>query len=529
MTQPRVAAAAIALAAAATAAAIVATANPAPRIAWPAPSWETLPVFAFPGAAPRFMNATEVAYFTANFPLMLIWGLNSTCAGPDGTVFPPACANSRCYCDANHPETQRWVLNMEVSLQEQGRRLKASAAAGNAYPVLGYIEGLSAQQYYVAQAALWQNATLNTTEYQLAVASRGLIDCYVDGCNWQGVEYRQYDLRSDAMRAYYVDTVVGSLISSPHLDGTFLDSIDWWASQACGMWRCTAAELASLTNASLAALDEVLALAESLGKVISVSSHTSMGVLPSYWSQYAAILAAHPSASARFYEFWGLSSDMLATAMYESLTLGLQMHVHTPTKTLSPDWAELAQFLLVANERSYFSYSGPWMLDSFVWQPEFSQKLGAPLGGPYNQSQAIAHGPWALVNGTNLITGLPVAPGKGNPGWVDFLGNTTSAADCLALTLAAPLGRNYTAMTWVTPAEPQWGSGYYARYDAFQTHCAVNFNLSMPCFSSQQPTTVSAIAQPYTANVTMVRRDFQHLNVSLSLATGEAHLTWLAG
>ena len=29
----------------------------------------------------------------------------------------------------------------------------------------------------------------------LSIDSKGLIDCYHDGCNWQGVEYRQYDLR----------------------------------------------------------------------------------------------------------------------------------------------------------------------------------------------------------------------------------------------------------------------------------------------------------------------------------------------
>ena len=35
---------------------------------WPF-SWDTLPTFAFPGAAPRFMTAAEEAYFSKLCPL----------------------------------------------------------------------------------------------------------------------------------------------------------------------------------------------------------------------------------------------------------------------------------------------------------------------------------------------------------------------------------------------------------------------------------------------------------------------------
>ena len=59
----------------------------------------------------------------------------------------------------------------------------------------------------------------------LSIESKGLIDCYHDGCNWQGVEYRQYDLRNQAAREFYVHRVIGDLISSPSLDGTFIDVI----------------------------------------------------------------------------------------------------------------------------------------------------------------------------------------------------------------------------------------------------------------------------------------------------------------
>ena len=45
---------------------------------------------------------------------------------------------------------------------------------------LRHTQYLSAQQYYKAQAALWLNASL--APFMLSVASKGLIDCYRDGC-----------------------------------------------------------------------------------------------------------------------------------------------------------------------------------------------------------------------------------------------------------------------------------------------------------------------------------------------------------
>jgi hypothetical protein len=153
---------------------------------------------------------------------VFLFSLSATCLASDGSTFPPHCSQSTCYCNESFPETQSWVLNMESSLQAQGAALKeASRTAG--LPVLGYIEGLSAQQYYVAQSEL-----MHEPQYEpllLQIASRGLIDCYVDDCNWQGVEYRQYDLRQAAMREYYTTRVIGSLLSSAALDGTFIDVI----------------------------------------------------------------------------------------------------------------------------------------------------------------------------------------------------------------------------------------------------------------------------------------------------------------
>ena len=102
-------------------------------------SWDTLPTFAFPGAAPRFMTPAEEAFYVSSFDNILIWGLNATCLAADGTETPANCphAASHCWCDEQHPETQTWALTMETSLQEQGRRLKVRNPN---FPVLGYIE-----------------------------------------------------------------------------------------------------------------------------------------------------------------------------------------------------------------------------------------------------------------------------------------------------------------------------------------------------------------------------------------------------
>ena len=116
-------------------------------------------------------------------------GANARCLAANGSTFAPTCIEdiSRCYCDRANPNAQRWVQDMEETVLTQGAALKARAAAlgkTGTYPVLGYVEGLSLQQWYKAQAALLYNASM--APYLLSVASKGVIDCFRDGCDWQG-------------------------------------------------------------------------------------------------------------------------------------------------------------------------------------------------------------------------------------------------------------------------------------------------------------------------------------------------------
>ncbi len=96
------------------------------------------------------MTPSEEAHFS-QFDMMLIWGLNATCVNrTTGSSYAPDCYSSVMYCDKENKETQPFVRNMETSLQEQGRRLKG--ARSSYFPILGYIEGMSIQQTYVAHA-----------------------------------------------------------------------------------------------------------------------------------------------------------------------------------------------------------------------------------------------------------------------------------------------------------------------------------------------------------------------------------------
>ena len=81
------------------------------------------------------------------------------------------------------------------------------------------------------------------------------------------------------------------------LDGTFLDSIDWFLTFGCGgRWVCTDAEKQGLVAGSLRALDASLAFAASKGKLLSVSSHNSLAVNADFYLAQLDMIARHGNA-----------------------------------------------------------------------------------------------------------------------------------------------------------------------------------------------------------------------------------------
>lgn len=469
------------------------------------------------------MTAAEESYLVGNFSNLLIWGINATCLDAGGSPYPATCPPSAswCSCNASTPEAQRWVLNMEDSLQVQGARLHAEAQrqGKGGFFVLGYIEYLSIQQYYGAQMALVNNATWAETAL-LRVASKGLIDCMRDGCDWQGTEYRQYDLRVPAVQAYYVNQVIGQLISNPGLDGTFLDSIDWWATTACDSWPCTPEETVDLTLASLTTLRMTLQSAADLDKIISVSSHTSLSQHRDYYLEHLTILSAYKSHAIRFWEFWTPREDYLASLIYETQTLGLAAHVHAQERTLSPAWEELAVFLLGASEGSYFSVSKPWNIDSFLTYPEFSLPLGPPAGPAVNTTTQTPRAAWTLLPGQNLIFGLPPPPPWSPspiPGTLAFLGSSASAEACLALVRA---NVSLTAMTWVGANDTTWSLTCWGRADAQDWGACIDGQVAAaPCWAAAEGVCVSAVASPLTSTTSTWTRDFEHVRVTWTVTT----------
>ena len=489
----------------------------ATRIPW-AFNWTTLSTFAFPGDAPRFMTPDEEQHF-AQFDMMLIWGMNATCYNAtSGTTFAPACYASKMYCDESQKEKQPFVRNMEASLQEQGRRLKAARASY--FPVLGYIEGMSIQQTYANQMALVDH----NASALLSIAARGLVDCFTwGGCNWQGVEFRQYDLRQQAVVAYYANTVIGGLIANPGLDGSFIDVIDFWLS-ACKGWGCTAEEASDLTAASLAGVDAALGAASAMGKVLSISSHTSLGNQPAYYAAQLELLLKHGNGF-RFWEFFTNSTDHVNSLIYEAQTRGAPTHVHVTERTMNPAWVELACFLLAMGEHSYFSYSKPWMLDSFQIWPEFSKPLGRPLGPPVNETFPEPLAPWAPLGGWNFAYGWPKAPSNSSniPGELAFLGLQPTAAACFA---AARANASFTAATWAGSAQGgEWARTCWGRLDAQDwAACVRAADVAPPCYAALDEGTASAFRDGVVLQGEVWRRSFEGVTVSWFTAPGSAFL-----
>ena len=482
---------------------------------WPY-SFDTLSVFAFPGAAPRFMTEAEVAYFEANFESMLVWGLNATCL--DGS--PASCASSECYCNRSAPETQRFQPTMESSLQLQGAALKARRAAthpGVYFPTYGYLESLSAQQYYAAHQRILYDEGF--ASWRLATGAKGVIDCYRDGCNWQGTEFRQFDLRQPLVRDYYTYEVIGAIVNGSGLDGTFMDVLDWWY-DACVDWQCSPQERDDLVSASLLALEQVLSTYPN--KVFSVSSHTSLSYNTEYYLAHLGLMKAFGNA-VRFWEFY--TPGDIPSLIYETQELKVPVHVHVTSRTLSPDWVELASVLIGYGDYTVFSFSGPWMLDSFNVFPEYTRPLGRPLGAAEGSSTNTTVPAWGLLESQNLVNDWPVGPwpNASIPGALAFLGLQPTTDACLAQVRA---NSSFTAMTYVNSSDPVWGTTCWGRLETVNWQsCLESESAGAPCWASAEPTIVSAVNAPVLVTTTTWTRSFEHVDVTLVTASAAGGTT----
>ena len=494
----------------------LATAHGAPW--WPY-SWATVPVHAFPGAAPRLLNPAELAA-TARFSFVNVWGLNATCENAtSGAAFPAHCGSSRCDCAATaaRPEEQRFLPLMEGALHAQAGALKALRAPA-ALPVFGYLNSAVMQQWSAGQNALNTDPAL--APWRMNLSSVGVVDCFENGCDYQGMEYRVLDFRIPAARAWWVQNVLGALINSSALDGTFLDESNNFVTNLCPRWQCTAQELADVTAGQLALVDDALAFAASLGKYIMVSLTCTFDAAPAYCEAAHASMLKHGSGL-RFYEFF--SYEHLAFFTYEAQTLGLPVVAHAGARTMNPDWVELAMFLIGAGPYSYFSYSSGWDTTSFAWEAEYDAPLGAPLTPAVAVNTTRTTPPWTPLVGTNIIFSLPPAPGKSS-GAVTYLGSAPSAAACAALVDEAV----YAGWAYVGAAGGAWALGCYGRTDAgaagLDAACFPEAQ-APPCSVALEASVTSAVRFALTLNTTSWSREFEHLSVTYDPANHSAHIT----
>jgi hypothetical protein len=492
----------------------VSRALPSPWWPW---SWETLSVHAFPGASPRFMNAAELNA-TARFTFANVWGLNGTCVNASST-FPAHCGNSHCDCaaTASAPEQQHFLPVMETSLQAQAAALKA-AKAPVAMPVFGYLNSAVMQQWSAGQNEINTNGTF--AAWRMNLTEVGVVDCFKNDCDYQGMEYRVLDFRIPDARAWWVTNVLGALIDAPGIDGTFLDESNNFVTNLCPKWGCTPAEQAAVTAGQLALVDDALAYAASIDKFIMVSLTCTFQQIPDYCSAAHASMLKHGSGI-RFYEFFG--AEHLEYLIYEAQTLGLPVVAHAGARTMNPDWVELAIFLVGAGPYSYFSFSSGWDFDSFAWEAEYDTPLGAPLTPATAVNTTSVVPPWAPLVGTNIIYSLPPAPGKSNAA-VTFLGNVTSAEDCAALVDTAA----FAGWAWVSAADGLWSLGCYGRVDdgkgGFGAQCFPEVQ-APPCSVALEAAVTSAVRFALAFNTTTWSREFEFLSVTYDPANQSATIT----
>lgn len=484
---------------------------------WPY-SWATLPVHTFPGASSRFMNPAELNA-TARFAFANVWGLNATCVNASGATFPAHCGSSHCDCKATAPtpELQRFLPVMETSLRAQSVALKAVKAPA-AMPVFGYLNSAVMQQWSLGQNQFNTNDTF--APWRMNLSKIGVVDCFKNDCNYQGMEYHVLDFRIPEARAWWVTNVLAALIDSPDIDGTFLDESNNFVTNLCPRWGCTPTEQADVTAGQLALVDDALAYAASIGKMMMISLTCTFAQIPDYCDAAHASMLKHGSGF-RFYEFF--STEHLEYMMYEAQTLGLPVVAHAGARTMNPDWVELAIFLIAAGPYSYFSYSSGWDLIDFAWEAEYDVPLGAPLAPATAVNTTRVVPPWTQLVGTNIIFSLPPAPGKSSAA-VTFLGNATSADACAALVDTA------TAAGWayVGAADGPWAFGCYARADDgrgdFGPACFPAAEVP-PCSVALEPAVTSAVRFALSYNVSTWTRDFEFLSVAYDPGNRSAHIT----
>eukprot|EP01084_Bolivina_argentea_P194458 333643_1 len=353
---------------------------------------------------------------------------------------------------------------MEQSLQYQAYDLKTNLIKERKdLKIFGYIESTNVQESYVFQHEFNSD---NHSNWHLTLDNIGTVNCYTDGCDWQGPSYRQYDHRQQVVRDYFVNQVVYNLINTSYLDGFFMDSISAWMVTLCPEWKCTDQEYNDLYNGSLSVADQTVDLLKNMNKIGTISAHVDLYHFPDYYWKYREILSKYNGDhTIRFYEclekyYWGSSFYNHFVTLLNETKSGVAVHVHACSKTMNPDWVELAAFLIIANNQSWFSYSSGWTVDDPWYQKEFNYSLGEPV----SDATCINDMQWHVFDGINTLAYSNAVPGgNSSDNMIVYIGKFDNYTGCVD---AVELNTGFGGFNWVKSNAGVWSNMCYGIYGA---------------------------------------------------------------
>eukprot|EP01084_Bolivina_argentea_P319919 554959_1 len=472
-------------------------------------SWSHVPIFAFPGFHHGFLTESDITKYSLNsFDQLLLCAFNVSCQNPkNGNIYPAQLSNSYYSCGSDHT----FYANMEQSLQYQAYDLKTNLIKNKPnLKVFGYIESTNVQQSYVYQQR-FNSDTPPFNTYHLQLDNMGVINCYTDNCDWQGPSYRQYDHRQQSVRDYFVNSVVYNLINSTFIDGVFIDSVSSWPVVLCPEWKCTPTEYQQLFDGSLNVTLQTVDLLHNLNKIGIISAHVDMFHFADYYWKYRQILQKYNGDhSIRFYEcvesyYWGSSFYNHFVTLLNESAVNMAIHFHNCKKKMNPDWVELAAFLIVANNQSWFSYSEGWTVEQPWYQTEFGNSLGQPFG----DANCTNDRQWHVFEGiNNLAYSDAIAGGNSSDGMIIYIGMFDSYEQCME---AVQIHKEFGSFNWIDDSGGVWKNMCYGKYGG-------------SWMNYPQKNTVSG----HLGNLYCTRQ-FANASVQFDILYQSANITWKGG
>ena len=185
------------------------------------------------------------------------------------------------------------------------------------------------------------------------------------------------------------------------------------------------------------------------------------------------------------------------------------IEIHVATKTMRPDWVELAAFLIGANNQSWFSYSccypSGWNVYSGWYQKEFGQRLGKPL------TNGQCKNDWYIYNNSNAIWKGTNPKSNSTDGNIIYLGIYNDYQGCLSQVKASgnkygPTG--FHAFTWVNNEGQDYALQCFGRLDEVWS-------------TKYDNETVSG-----HLDMALCTRSFEYCDVVYNLMNNSANLNW---